>query len=125
MGHDYRPDYKKLSLLRQLFPRVPILALSATCPKAVLHDLLKILGMKPTVDGNNATPTGTVYFTAPLYRSNLHYTVLPKPASAAKVIEVMTEYILKNHKDDSGIVYCLTKKVKLFIRLSSFLFLFA
>lgn len=52
MGHDFRPDYKKLSTLRQLCPRVPILALSATCPKKVLQDLLKILGMKQTVDGN-------------------------------------------------------------------------
>ena len=52
LGHDYRPDYKKLSMLRQLFPRVPILALSATCPNKVLEDLLKILNMKRTVDGN-------------------------------------------------------------------------
>ena len=52
LGHDYRPDYKKLSMLRQLLPRVPILALSATCPTKVLEDLLKILNMKRTVDGN-------------------------------------------------------------------------
>jgi len=45
------PDYKKLSTLRQFFPHVPILALSATCPPRVLQDILKILKMKPVVDG--------------------------------------------------------------------------
>jgi len=48
-----RPDYKKLSILRTLFPRVPILALSATCPPAVLKDLLQVLRMKPVVDGSS------------------------------------------------------------------------
>jgi ATP-dependent DNA helicase Q1 len=54
LGHDFRPDYQKLSILRQLFPHVPILALSATCPPKVLQDLLKILRMDPVVDGNGA-----------------------------------------------------------------------
>ena len=52
LGHDYRPDYQKLSILRQIVPGVPIMALSATCPKKVLLDILKILRMKPTVNGN-------------------------------------------------------------------------
>jgi ATP-dependent DNA helicase Q1 len=38
-------------MLRQFFPHVPILALSATCPPRVLQDILKILKMKPVVDG--------------------------------------------------------------------------
>lgn len=45
------PDYKKLSILRQLFPRVPILALSATCPPKVLKDLVLTLRLKAVVDG--------------------------------------------------------------------------
>lgn len=53
LGHDFRPDYKKLSILRQLFPHVPILALSATCPPRVLQDLLTVLRMDPVVDGNS------------------------------------------------------------------------
>ncbi|KAG1731628.1 P-loop containing nucleoside triphosphate hydrolase protein [Suillus paluster] len=110
MGHDFRPDYKKLSVLRQFFPHVPILALSATCPPRVLQDILKILKMKPVVDGKAAPQDGTVYFSAPLYRKNLHYTVLPKPSSAKEVIATMSNYILQNHRDDSGIIYCLAKK---------------
>ncbi|KAF9226214.1 ATP-dependent DNA helicase [Gyrodon lividus] len=110
LGHDFRPDYKKLSVLRQFFPHVPILALSATCPPRVLQDILRILHMKPVVDGKAAPREGTVYFSAPLYRKNLHYSVVPKPSSAKEVFSAMSEYILQNHEKDSGIVYCLTKK---------------
>lgn len=54
---------------------------------------------------------GTVYFSAPLYRKNLHYTVLPKPSSAKEHIASMSDYILQNHSGHSGIIYCLAKKV--------------
>ncbi|KAJ7492759.1 ATP-dependent DNA helicase [Mycena latifolia] len=110
LGHDFRPDYQKLHILRQNFPRVPIMALSATCPPKVLEDLLKTLGMKPVVDGTNAKPNATVYFSAPLYRKNLHYTILPKPSSAVAAITAMKDYILENHPNQSGIVYCCTRK---------------
>lgn len=111
MGHDYRPDYQKLSVLRKLFPRVPVLALSATCPPKVLKDLMLILQMKqPIQNGNSAGLKGTVYFSAPLYRKNLHYKVVPKPAKGADAISAMRTYILENHKGHSGIVYCLSKK---------------
>lgn len=59
----------------------------------------------------DAAAEGTVYFSAPLYRKNLHYSVLPKPSSSNKVLEIMSDYILKNHKNSSGIIYCLAKKV--------------
>ncbi|CAE6507720.1 unnamed protein product [Rhizoctonia solani] len=110
LGHDFRPDYKKLSILRQLFPNVPITALSATCPPKVLKDLLMTLRMRQVTDGSNANASDTVYFSAPLYRKNLHYSVLPKPASAAAAIQVMADYITQNHAGHSGIVYCLSKK---------------
>ncbi|EIW74415.1 ATP-dependent DNA helicase [Coniophora puteana RWD-64-598 SS2] len=110
LGHDFRPDYQKLSTLRQFFSQVPILALSATCPPAVMRDILKTLKMKPTVDGTAAPRDGTVCFTAPLYRKNLHYTVLPKPAASKDVLTVMADYIRFNHKDESGIIYCLKRK---------------
>ncbi|CCO30655.1 bloom syndrome protein [Rhizoctonia solani AG-1 IB] len=103
-------DYKKLSILRQLFPNVPITALSATCPPKVLKDLLVTLRMRQVTGGNSANASDTVYFSAPLYRKNLHYSVLPKPASAAAAIQVMADYITQNHAGHSGIVYCLSKK---------------
>lgn len=45
------PDYKELSKLRLLYPNVPILALSATCPPDVLRDLISILRLAPPIDG--------------------------------------------------------------------------
>ncbi|KAI0784090.1 P-loop containing nucleoside triphosphate hydrolase protein [Abortiporus biennis] len=108
-GHDFRPDYKKLSALRTMFPNVPILALSATCPPKVLTSVLDILQLKAIVNAKSAPPDGTVYLTSPLYRKNLHYQILPKDSNASNSITAMVQYINENHKHDSGIVYCLRR----------------
>ncbi|KAF9261337.1 ATP-dependent DNA helicase [Marasmius fiardii PR-910] len=110
LGHDFRPDYAKLRILRQLCPSVPILALSATCPPRVLKDLLKILALKDVVDGKSAPVEGTVYFSAPLYRKNLHYSIRLKHHEGNKVMEDMVAWIQEHHPNDSGIVYCLSRK---------------
>ncbi|KAI0687700.1 P-loop containing nucleoside triphosphate hydrolase protein [Cytidiella melzeri] len=126
-GHDFRQDYLKLSECKQLWPHVPILALSATCPPAVLRDILKILRLKQIVAGRSecqsnltlcssidryqdAPDQGTVYFTSPLYRKNLHYKVLLKPSSGALLIKEIVKYILEKHPHDTGIIYCSRKK---------------
>jgi ATP-dependent DNA helicase Q1 len=44
-----------------------------------------------------ANDFGTVYFTAPLYRKNLRYSVVPKSANAKTAIKVMADYITTNH----------------------------
>ena len=44
-GHDFRPDYKKLQALRKNYPRVPIMALTATATPRVRTDVLEQLGM--------------------------------------------------------------------------------
>ncbi|TFY70683.1 hypothetical protein EVG20_g2334 [Dentipellis fragilis] len=105
-----RPDYQKLGALRQMFPKVPILALSATCPAVVLIDLLKTLRMPKLTLASAADREGTVLFSTSLYRKNLHYYVLPKPAGGNDSIAAMRDYILDQHKNDTGIVYCLSKK---------------
>ncbi|KAF9460286.1 ATP-dependent DNA helicase [Collybia nuda] len=110
LGHDFRPDYQKLHTLRQLFPRVPIMALSATCPPKVLEDLINTLQLKAVVNGNSADTHGTVYFSSPLYRKNLHYSIQTKPPKGSDVVKMMNDYILKHHPNDSGIIYCLSKK---------------
>ena len=53
----HSPDYDKLRILRKLYPRVPIMALSATCGPQVLQDLIRILGLNEVVDGNGQYPT--------------------------------------------------------------------
>ena len=45
-GHDFRKDYLKLNVLRKYFPKVPILALTATAPNDVRVDIIDLLGMK-------------------------------------------------------------------------------
>jgi ATP-dependent DNA helicase Q1 len=62
LGHDFRPDYKKLGVLRTLFPRAPIVALTATCPPNVQASVIDILNLKPIGKG------GTLLFEAPLER---------------------------------------------------------
>lgn len=128
-GHDFRPDYKTLHILKGSFPAVPIMALSATCPPKVLGDLINILRLPPITPGESACPgsarslgrcsrragantDGTVHFTAPLYRKNLHYKVVHKPSQGEAVYTSMAEWILKNHPNQSGIVYCYSKKVR-------------
>lgn len=110
MGHDYRPDYNKLSLCRKLFPQTPIMGLSATLGKSTLQDILQILGLRGTTDPSQARSRRTVYFRAPLHRPNLYYRVLARPSSTVASQEQIVSYILAHHADQSGIVYCLSRK---------------
>ncbi|WVO25108.1 uncharacterized protein IAS62_006494 [Cryptococcus decagattii] len=110
LGHDFRPDYKKLSMLKTLFPRVPIQAVTATLSSKTLPDLLKILRLGPITDGRSSKTTGTVFFSSPLFRPNLHYKVLPKAPNAKTAIAEMGKWIQDKHPGESGIVYCLSKK---------------
>ncbi|XP_041652454.1 Bloom syndrome protein homolog isoform X2 [Cheilinus undulatus] len=95
-GHDFRPDYKRLHELRQKFPRVPMMALTATATPRVQKDILNQLNMtKPQV------------FTMSFNRTNLKYAVLPKKPK--KVDEDCINWIKKHYPRDSGIVYCLSR----------------
>ncbi|XP_026167936.1 Bloom syndrome protein homolog [Mastacembelus armatus] len=95
-GHDFRPDYKKLHELRQKFPSVPMMALTATATPRVQKDILNQLNMsRPQV------------FTMSFNRTNLKYAVLPKKPK--KVDEDCISWIKKHYPRDSGIVYCLSR----------------
>lgn len=95
-GHDFRPDYKKLHELRQKFPNIPMMALTATATPRVQKDILNQLNMsRPQV------------FTMSFNRTNLKYSVLPKKPK--KVDEDCICWIKKHYPRDSGIVYCLSR----------------
>ncbi|KAM4573624.1 recQ-like DNA helicase BLM isoform 1-T1 [Odontesthes bonariensis] len=95
-GHDFRPDYKKLHELRQKFPSVTLMALTATATPRVQKDILNQLNMtRPQV------------FTMSFNRANLKYSVLPKKPK--KVDEDCIGWIKKHYPRDSGIVYCLSR----------------
>ena len=112
VGHDFRPDYKKLGILRTLYPGVPITAVTATCSRKVLPDLLRTLGMKDVTSPTQADRDGSVLFTSPLYRPNLRYRVVAKPSKSSDNIADMAEFVKREHPSQSGIVYTLSKKVR-------------
>jgi superfamily II DNA helicase RecQ len=58
-----------------------------------------------------AAPYGTVKFTSPLYRKNLHYQIVSKPSVSAQLVKDMMNYILERHPNETGIVYCLSRLV--------------
>ncbi|KAH8835038.1 P-loop containing nucleoside triphosphate hydrolase protein [Flagelloscypha sp. PMI_526] len=78
LGHDFRPDYQNLHILRQLCPGVPITALSATCPPEVLDDLIKTLHLR-------------------------RYRVVSKPSTLKDTIQWIVDYIASDHPRDTGI----------------------
>ncbi|GAA6062989.1 hypothetical protein JCM10212_004971 [Sporobolomyces blumeae] len=109
-GHDYRPAYLSLERLKVVFPKVPILAVTATAPSNVISDMIKTLGLpRRTSPGNAALPNSTVLFSAPLYRPNLNWSVVPKPSKPEVAVEAIIDWILDNHEGETGIVYCLSR----------------
>ncbi|KAA0194506.1 hypothetical protein HAZT_HAZT005099 [Hyalella azteca] len=96
-GHDFRPDYKKLHVLRTKFPGVPFMALTATATPRVRVDILNQLGL-----------TDPKWFLSSFNRSNLHYEVLPKKGK--KISDEIAELIKSRFRGACGIVYCLSRK---------------
>eukprot|EP01132_Coremiostelium_polycephalum_P007487 gene7487-9201_t len=93
-GHDFRPEYKELSLLKKEFPKLPILALTATATEKVKLDVVYNLAMKDPV-----------FFKQSFNRSNLVYAVYKKTKSVNSDIY---DFICKTYPGKSGIIYCLS-----------------
>ena len=93
-GHNFRPEYRQLSALKKHFPSVPLIALTATAIPAVRKDISQQLGLSEPRE-----------FIGSFNRKNLQYRVLPKKDAVNTVLTYV-----RQHKDDSGIVYCLSKK---------------
>ncbi|HEV3157604.1 MAG TPA: DNA helicase RecQ [Candidatus Baltobacteraceae bacterium] len=89
-GHDFRPDYRTLVALRERFPEVPMVAVTATATQRVREDIVTQLGLR--------SPSTHV---ASFDRPNLFYRILPKDRAAAQVLT----FVLAR-PDESGIIYC-------------------
>ncbi|EFJ22718.1 hypothetical protein SELMODRAFT_105080, partial [Selaginella moellendorffii] len=99
-GHDFRPDYKNLGILKKQFPKVPMIALTATATGRVQRDLQEMLQILPCER-----------FTSSVNRPNLFYEVRDKKQVAADVIEDIALFIKETYpSNESGIVYCFSRK---------------
>ncbi|XP_054776776.1 ATP-dependent DNA helicase Q-like 4A isoform X1 [Prosopis cineraria] len=94
-GHDFRPDYQGLGILKQKFPNTPVLALTATATASVKEDVVQALGL-----------VNCVVFRQSFNRPNLWYSVVPK---TRKCLEDIDKFIRENHYDECGIIYCLSR----------------
>ncbi|MGW8161924.1 MAG: DNA helicase RecQ, partial [Desulfobulbales bacterium] len=93
-GHDFRPEYGKLGRLRQLFPAVPIIALTATAESHTRRDILERLRLNRSK-----------CFISSFDRPNIRYTVLEKQKPFTQLLAFLLE-----HRKEAGIVYCLSRK---------------
>ncbi|KAL7205828.1 hypothetical protein ACSBR2_018699 [Camellia fascicularis] len=94
-GHDFRPDYQALGLLKRKFPNTPVLALTATATASVKEDVVQALGL-----------VNCIVFRQSFNRPNLWYSVIPK---TKKCVEDIDKFIKENHFDECGIIYCLSR----------------
>ena len=97
-GHDFRPDYKLLGEVREKFPGVPVMALTATATENVKVDVIHNLGIH-----------GCQILTQSFNRPNLTYEVRSK-GRAKDVLDSIANTIKTFYKNQSGIIYCLSRK---------------
>jgi len=93
-GHDFREEYSKLHFLKDKWPDVPIVALTATADKITRRDIVKHLKFDPPK-----------IFMSSLDRPNLSLKVLPGQKVYGQV-----KNIVERHKEEAGIIYCLSRK---------------
>ncbi|KAI4327946.1 hypothetical protein L6164_020350 [Bauhinia variegata] len=99
-GHDFRPDYKNLGILKTQFPNVPLVALTATATQRVQNDLIEMLHIPRCVK-----------FVSTVNRPNLFYMVREKLSVGKVVIDEIAEFIQESYpNNESGIVYCFSRK---------------
>ncbi len=93
-GHDFRPEYRQLTVLHRRFPAVPRIALTATADGPTRADIVERLELA----------SGRL-FVAGFDRPNIRYRVLPKKSTGAQ----LAAFIEGEHAGSSGIVYCLSR----------------
>lgn len=92
-GHDFRPEYRKLSMLRSLLPQTPVMALTATATLRVREDIIRHLRLDDPA-----------LFVASFFRPNLRYRVIPKHDPIGQITTFLSE-----RPESSGIIYCASR----------------
>jgi len=93
-GHDFRPDYRHLSRLKEIFPSVPLIALTATATEKVRQDISSQLQLQKAR-----------VFVSSFNRKNLHVRVIEKKLAFPKLVN-----ILQNYRNEPAIIYCFSRK---------------
>jgi ATP-dependent DNA helicase RecQ len=92
-GHDFRREYRELAVLRQRFPEVPLIALTATATARVRDDIVSLLRMnQPRIH------------VASFNRPNLSYRIVARTSPLKQILAILSE-----HRGESGIIYCMTR----------------
>jgi ATP-dependent DNA helicase RecQ len=94
-GHDFRPEYIQLSVLHERFPCVPRIALTATADTPTRNEIIKRLGLSDASQ-----------FISSFDRPNIRYRIVQKNNPR----EQLSKFIETEHREDAGIVYCLSRK---------------
>jgi ATP-dependent DNA helicase RecQ len=98
-GHDFRPEYRQLSRLRQRYPKVPMLALTATATERVRQDILTQLRLREPY-----------IHIASFNRPNLSYEVRPKHRQSYTELLQMLRELQRDQPGASAIVYCQSRR---------------
>ena len=94
-GHDFRPEYRSLTVLHERFPGVPRVALTATADALTRADIIERLQLE------NAQ-----LFISSFDRPNIRYTIVEKKDASAQLLR----FIEREHEGEAGVVYCQSRK---------------
>ncbi len=94
-GHDFRPEYRALSVLHERYPDTPRIALTATADTLTRADIIERLQLQSAAQ-----------FVSSFDRPNIHYQLVEKVDSRKQLLR----FIQSEHAGDSGIVYCMSRK---------------
>ncbi len=94
-GHDFRPEYLQLAVLRERFPAVPRIALTATADAHTRGEILERLALE-----------GARVFVSSFDRPNIRYRIVEKDDGRRQLVD----FIRAEHPGEAGIVYCLSRR---------------